>query len=114
MIILEKLSGGPSHGLPIGGNAARLLAELLLDRIDRLLVSRNVCFQRFVDDYLIFTNSVEKSQSDLVALSQLLLDNEGLSLQRVKTRIMSRAEFRTWSPVAGTEGRKFGRRGHDA
>jgi hypothetical protein len=100
MAILEKLSGGASHGLPIGGNAARLLAELLLDRTDRLLVSRNVHFQRFVDDYLIFSNSVEKAQSDLVVLSQVLLDNEGLSLQRVKTRIMTVAEFRTWSPVA--------------
>ena len=29
--------GGVSYGLPIGGNAARLLAELVLNRTDRLL-----------------------------------------------------------------------------
>jgi hypothetical protein len=100
MAILARLSGGSSYGLPIGGNAARLLAELLLNRTDRLLVSRKVDFRRFVDDYLIFCSSEEKAQSDLVALSQLLLDNEGLSLQRVKTRIMTTADFRAWSPVA--------------
>lgn len=53
--ILQRLdAGGVSYGLPIGGNAARILAEALLDRTDRLLLSREVDFCRFVDDYTIF------------------------------------------------------------
>jgi hypothetical protein len=100
MEILKRLSGGTSYGLPVGGNAARLLAELLLNRTDRLLRASNVLFCRFVDDYLLFSDSRESAQAGLVQLSEVLLANEGLTLARSKTRIMSKAEFVRSSPLA--------------
>lgn len=103
LIILTKLSAGVSYGLPVGGNAARLLAELLLNRVDRLLLTEEVSFCRFVDDYAIFAQSREDAQRALVALSGFLLQNEGLSLSRAKARFMSAAEFRRSSPVADHE-----------
>ena len=45
----------------VGGPAARLLSELLLNRIDRLLLTSGVTFCRFADDYHIFTNSREQA-----------------------------------------------------
>lgn len=101
--LLSRLSvGGVSYGLPIGGNAARLLAELLLNRTDRLLLSRGIPFCRFVDDYYLFADSEEEARRSLVYLSEILLAHEGLSLQRGKTRLMSSEEFLHISPVAPT------------
>lgn len=91
--ILKGLSTGVSYGLPVGGPAARLLSELLLNRVDRLLLSQNIQFCRFVDDYHIFAESKENIYGNLVYFSEALLNNEGLSLQKSKTRILSSAEF---------------------
>jgi hypothetical protein len=102
MEILTKLSGGPSYGLPVGGNAARLLAEILLNRTDRLLLASGVPFCRFVDDYFLFANSIGEAQKALVQLSEIVFTNEGLTLSRAKTRIMSKNEFVRSSPLAGS------------
>ncbi len=91
--ILSELSRGASYGLPVGGPAARLLSELLLNRVDRLLITRNIAFCRFVDDYHIFAHTKEEAYSSLIFLCESLLENEGLTLQKTKTRIMSAAEF---------------------
>lgn len=91
--LVSEIAGGPSYGLPVGGNAARLLSELLLNQVDRLLATEGVKFYRFVDDYVIFANTREEAQSALISLTKFLLTNEGLSLQKSKTKIMSAAEF---------------------
>lgn len=100
--ILFRLSGETSYGLPVGGNAARILAELLLNRVDRLLLSYRIEFVRFVDDYYIFAESRQQAQEALVLLSEFLLP-EGLSLSRAKTRFMTSAEFQRSSPMAKPE-----------
>ncbi len=105
MSLLKDIAAGPSYGLPVGGPAARLLSELLLNRVDRLLITEKIKFCRFVDDYVIFARSREEAQSALILLTQFLLINEGLSLQKAKTRIMSASEFLTTSELAeGPEG----------
>lgn len=84
---------GVSYGLPVGGNAARLLAELLLNQTDQLLRMNGVIFCRYVDDYHIFAASKEEAFRHLIFLSERLLINEGLALQKSKTRIITSAEF---------------------
>ena len=91
--LLSFFSKGVSYGLPVGGPAARLLSELLLNRLDRLLVTYHICFLRFVDDYHIFANSQEEAYAHLVFLYDTLLENEGLTLQRNKTQVLSTAEY---------------------
>jgi hypothetical protein len=104
MDISGRLSvGNTSYGLPVGGNAARILAELLLNRTDRLLSSQRISFCRFVDDYYLFAETTDDAQRLLVQLSEILLTNEGLTLSRAKTRILSRSEFQRSSPVASAE-----------
>jgi hypothetical protein len=103
MAILSGLSQGISYGLPVGGHAARLLAELLLNRTDHLLVSNGVNFARFVDDYTLFAQSKEEAQAQLVFLSNVLMSNEGLTLSRSKTRFMTGAECIRSSPFAPAE-----------
>jgi hypothetical protein len=91
--LLMQFSNNVSYGLPVGGPAARLLSELLLNRTDRLLLTHQFRFCRFADDYHIFAESVEDAYKALLFLSEKLQENEGLLLQKTKTRIMSSEEF---------------------
>lgn len=100
MVILMGISEGVSYGLPVGGPAARLLSELLLNRIDRLLANEGILYCRFVDDFNIFAKTREEAYRHLITLSDLLLSNEGLSLQKTKTKIMTSAEFLSTSDFA--------------
>lgn len=93
MKFLQNFSSTKSYGLPIGCQASRILAELLLNRTDKLLRTKGVEFCRFVDDYHIFANSEEELYGQLLYLSKILIDNEGLLLQKSKTRIISSDEF---------------------
>lgn len=90
--ILQVFSGTVSYGLPVGGPASRLLAELALNSVDKLLRGEGVPFCRFVDDYRIFCESKEEAYRRLIFLSEKLF-NEGLSLQKNKTRIITAKEF---------------------
>jgi len=98
--LVSAIAAGPSYGLPVGGPAARLLSELLLNSVDRLLIAEGIKFIRFVDDYIVFAESRESSHSALIRLSELLLTNEGLSLQKTKTRILTASEFLATSDFA--------------
>ncbi|MFF5071451.1 RNA-directed DNA polymerase [Micromonospora olivasterospora] len=93
--ILTKLSGGTSYGLPVGGNAARLLSELVLNQVDRLLLAEAHAgqFCRYADDYRFFVNDLQSAHRCIGMLSEKLMRNEGFSLQKAKTRIMTSAEY---------------------
>lgn len=90
--ILQVFSGTVSYGLPVGGPASRMLAELALNSVDKLLRGEGIHFCRFVDDYRIFCTSKEEAYQRLIFLSEKLF-NEGLSLQKNKTRILTSKEF---------------------
>ncbi|GGL42250.1 RNA-directed DNA polymerase [Nocardia jinanensis] len=95
MKVLGKLSGNTSYGLPVGGPAARILSELVLNRVDKLLLTERATnnFCRYADDYRFFVPDMESAYSAIGFLSEKLLRNEGLSLQKTKTRIMTSAEY---------------------
>ena len=96
---LSNFSGTYSFGIPVGGPAARILSELVLNQIDRLLRAASIGFCRFADDYHIFSETYEGAFASLVFLSERLLRNQGLQLQKSKTRIMSGQEFISTSPL---------------
>jgi hypothetical protein len=96
---LSNLSGTYSFGIPVGGPASRLIAELVLSQIDSLLVYNGIDFIRYADDYYLFANSPDESFKSLVTLTRLLIDNQGLQLQKAKTRIMSSSEFMASNPL---------------
>src|SRR5690606_4221835 len=92
MRMLAVFSSGDSYGLPVGGPASRILAELALDDVDRHLESRRVDFCRYADDFTIGAPSKDEAYRALVMLASKL-SQEGLSLQKQKTRIVSSDEF---------------------
>lgn len=107
MAILSRLSNNTSYGLPVGGPASRILAELVLNRVDRLLVAEPVVnnFCRYADDYRFFVPDMQSAYRAIGFLSEKLQRNEGLSLQKSKTRIMTSAEYiSTLDPPGPPEG----------
>ena len=105
--VLGAISDGKSYGLPVGGPAARLLAELLLDKTDRALLAARIRFARFADDYRMFAKSEDEAHGYLASLADLLLSNEGLALQKAKTRIMTAAEFAATLDVPSPHGARL-------
>ena len=96
MQLLLSFAKNVSYGLPIGGPASRILAELALTPVDEHLFRRKISFCRYADDYSIFCKSKSDAYKALVLLSEKLF-NEGLVLQKNKTRIVSAEEFRETS-----------------
>lgn len=90
--LLTAFSKNVSYGLPVGGPASRILAELALCGTDRLLVGEGIKFCRYADDYTIFCQSEQEAYSQLITLSQKLF-LEGLVLQKKKTRILKAGEY---------------------
>src|SRR5690606_19368072 len=89
--LLSVFSGTISYGLPVGGPASRILAELALNHADSHLKSKGIKFCRYADDYTIFCDSESEAYKILILLSEKLA-NDQLSLQKGKTKIMSSAE----------------------
>ncbi|WP_281019247.1 MULTISPECIES: RNA-directed DNA polymerase [unclassified Minwuia] len=103
MSFLSNFSNTNSFGLPIGGPAARLLSEITINQVDKLLNSKGIVFTRFADDYHLFSQSKEDAYRFLIYLSEKLFINQGLTLQKSKTRIMSSAEFKATNPIKGEQ-----------
>lgn len=90
---IKAVRARQSFGLPVGGSAARLLAELALSDTDRALADDGIVATRFVDDYRIFLHAGESPYDALAKLAEDLGINEGLSLNQAKTRVYSRAAY---------------------
>lgn len=90
--LLMVFSGGDSYGLPVGGPASRILAELALNDVDRQLAARGIDFCRYADDYTIGADSKNDAHRALVTLAEKL-GHEGLALQKQKTRVLTREEY---------------------
>jgi hypothetical protein len=91
--MIQNFSGTNSYGLPVGGAAARILAELSIDSVDQNLTIQGIKYKRYVDDFTIFCNSKEAAHIALTYISRLLMETEGLTLQKHKTSILSKEEF---------------------
>lgn len=96
--ILSKLSAGRSFGLPVGGQCARVLAEILMTPIDASLSDAGIIWHRFVDDFTIICNSQQDAYSALSILSNSLADY-GLSLNRTKTTSLSAKHYKEYIAV---------------
>jgi hypothetical protein len=90
---IKAIRARQSFGLPVGGTASRLLAELALSDTDRALQDRGFIATRFVDDFRIFLATNEDSYEALGFLAEQLAINEGLSLNASKTSASGRDDY---------------------
>ncbi|WP_060609282.1 RNA-directed DNA polymerase [Aureimonas altamirensis] len=91
--ILSQLAAGRSFGLPVGGQCARILAEVMMTPIDQSLTDGGLVWHRYVDDYTLICPSRQEAYKALSNLSHTLADY-GLSLNRSKTTILSAKHYR--------------------
>lgn len=84
--MLGRFEKRPGHGLPVGSNASRILADSILRPIDGALTSEGIRFVRFVDDYRIFAESPPAVEGHLDRLAVLLAE-EGLSMHPGKREV---------------------------
>lgn len=77
-----------SYGIPVGNVASRILAEAALIDIDQYLISENIIFTRYVDDYRLFAPSLIVAQEWMNKLTTRLF-RDGLMLNTGKTQIKS-------------------------
>jgi hypothetical protein len=90
--ILSKLAAGRSFGPPVGGQCARVLAEVMMTPIDHSLSDAGIVWHRYVDDFTLVCDSQQDSYRALSVLSHTLADY-GLSLNRSKTTILSAKHY---------------------
>ncbi|MCJ2141249.1 RNA-directed DNA polymerase [Methylobacterium sp. E-066] len=91
--ILSKLAAGRSFGLPVGGQCARVLAEVMMTPIDRSLSDAGIIWHRYVDDFTLICSSQQDGYKALSVLSHALADY-GLSLNRSKTSFLSAKHYK--------------------
>jgi hypothetical protein len=90
---IKGIRAKQSFGLPIGGSASRLLAELVLADTDLALVNQGIFATRFVDDFRLFLSANEDAYDALGFLAEQLGINEGLSLNAGKTFVLERGAY---------------------
>ena len=87
MRMVDGWAAGTSYGIPTGPHASNFLAEVLLVEVDEYLLSCDIEFVRWVDDYFIFGDSEQEVVAGLFRLGERLDQTQGLSLNSAKTRI---------------------------
>ena len=85
-LLLKFWANRDSYGLPVGSNASRILAEASLIEVDKYLVSQNVKFCRFVDDFRFFAPDAATAHYWL-SLLVMRLNKEGLFINSNKTQL---------------------------
>jgi len=93
--LLGKLSAGRSFGLPVGGQGARVLAELFLNQVDSALSAFGVNWHRYVDDYVLIAANTSDAYRALGILAHCLMDY-GLSLNKSKTVLLTTKHYRDY------------------
>jgi hypothetical protein len=89
---LAHFAAGRSFGLPVGGQCARILAELLMSSVDRKLSDAQINWYRYVDDFTLITANRALAYRALSVLSHALADY-GLCLNRTKTTILTAKHY---------------------
>ena len=90
--LLSKFAPGRSFGLPVGGQCSRIVAELLLNHVDRRMTAAGISWHRYVDDYVLIAGSNADAYKALSTLAHTLADY-GLTLNRTKTVFLSAKHY---------------------
>lgn len=93
--LLSKLFAGRSFGLPVGGQGARILAELVLNEVNTAMAAKGIWGNRYVDDYVLVADNTAEAYRALGILAQCLMDY-GLSLNKSKTVLLSAKHYRDY------------------
>ncbi len=80
------------EGVPQGGPLSPLLANIMLDPLDKELEERGHCFARYADDFTILVKSRRAGERVLASISRFLQDRLKLVVNTTKSRVVKTNE----------------------
>ena len=80
------------RGVPQGGPLSPLLANILLDELDKELEKRGHSFVRYADDFVILCTSLRAGQRILESIRHFLSEKLKLIVNEVKSRVVTLAD----------------------
>ncbi|MFI8606277.1 RNA-directed DNA polymerase [Cellulophaga baltica] len=93
----RNLKYGETNGLLIGPHASNLISEIILAKVDKVLIDKGYKYVRYIDDFTCYVESYEKAEQFLIDLSEELKKYE-LKLNDKKSDItpLPQASVKGW------------------
>ena len=82
-----------TEGTPQGGPASPLLANILLDDLDKELENRGLRFVRYADDFVIFTRTKRSAERVFASVHRHLTSKLHLVVNLEKSRLVTTEEL---------------------
>ncbi len=92
-VMVEGVLQRTEEGTPQGGPASPLLANILLDDLDKELEKRGLPFVQYADDFAIFAKSERAAQRIMESVTRYLTEELRLVVNQTKSRVVSCAQF---------------------
>ena len=92
-VMVEGVLQPTEVGTPQGGPASPLLANILLDDLDKELERRGLPFVRYADDFAIFAKSKRSAERIMASVTRFLIDELHLVVNQEKSRVVASEEF---------------------
>lgn len=83
----EGIKQKREQGTPQGGPLSPLLANVILDDLDRELENRGLHFCRYADDCIIFVRTMEAGERVLVSISRYIEEELKLKVNQQKSKV---------------------------
>ena len=87
-VMVEGVLQASEQGTPQGGPLSPLLANILLDDLDKELERRGLPFVRYADDFVIFTKSRRSAERVFGSVHRYLTRHLRLAINQTKSRIV--------------------------
>lgn len=84
---LRNTKRGETHGIPIGPTTSNVVVEVILGKVDDVLMSNKFDFQRHIDDYECYCQTREEADQFILILGKELAKYK-LTLNLNKTKII--------------------------
>lgn len=88
-VMVDGVLQPTTEGTPQGGPVSQLLANILLDDLDKTLERRGLHFVRYADDFLIFTKSQRSAARVFASVRRYLTEHLRLVVNQEKSRIVA-------------------------
>jgi len=95
-VVVERYEGTPQ-----GGPLSPLLANVLLDEVDKELEARGLCFARYADDCNVYVAS-KRAGEDVMATLKEQYERLHLKLNESKSAVARPQEGSSWGTASGT------------
>jgi RNA-directed DNA polymerase len=92
-VMVEGVLQPTDVGTPQGGPASPLLANILLDDLDKELERRGLHFVRYADDFAIFAKSRRSAERIMASVTRFLTGKLRLVVNQEKSRVVASEEF---------------------